>query len=65
MNNSVIEALRYLLNTGESVNATQFDDDHEPIGPLLRKDIAPYVTTDPKGIFKLTSEARTLMSDKP
>lgn len=61
MNSNVRDALQYLINTGESVNAAQFDDDHEPVGPMLRQDIAAYVRIDKAGILKLTDEARAAL----
>ena len=32
-------ALEYISNTGGSPNITQFDEDHEPIGPMLREQL--------------------------
>lgn len=58
---NVRNILQYLLNTGESVNAAQFDDDYEPIGPMLREDIKHYVTTGADGNLKLTDEARAML----
>lgn len=36
MNPQLKRALEYISNTGGSPNITQFDEDHEPIGPMLR-----------------------------
>jgi hypothetical protein len=61
MNEAIKQALRYLLNTGEAVTEEQFDDDHAPVGPQLRYDIARYyVVRD--GKMKLTEEGRKLCS---
>lgn len=55
-NHPVVKALQYLLNTGESVTAEQFDEDHEPIGPSLRAAMgsSALVWTDKQGVLKLT-----------
>jgi len=31
------QALEYLRNTGGSPTIAQFDEDHEPVGPILRE----------------------------
>lgn len=36
-------ALEYIRNTGGAVTVENFDEDHEPIGPLLRADLADYI----------------------
>lgn len=53
------QALRYVLNTGETVTAAQFDDDNDPIGPMLRNDLVPlYLRVDSNGVLKLTEAGR-------
>ncbi len=55
-------AVQYIRNTGETATIAQFDDDHEPIGTLLRDDIVPrYAVADDKGILKLTEEGRQVL----
>jgi hypothetical protein len=39
MNPQLKLALLYISNTGGSPNITQFDEDHEPIGPRLREQL--------------------------
>lgn len=56
MNGSLMQALRYLRNTGDGVTEAQFDDDHEPIGPKLRDDMKGLYELDERGIMKLTEE---------
>jgi hypothetical protein len=49
------QALHYVRNTEQSVTIAQFDDDHEPIGPMLREEIIPlFVIPGPDGKLKLT-----------
>lgn len=63
MNAGIKQALQYIRNTGESVNAAQFDDDNEPIGPLLRRDIVPaYAAPDAAGILKLTDAGKAALA---
>jgi hypothetical protein len=50
-----LDALQYIENTGQSVTEAQFDDDHEPIGPQLRRDIRGFYELDKDGIMKLTA----------
>lgn len=48
-------ALEYVRNTGGNATVAHFDDDHEPIGPLLRKEIMPaFVMVDGNGKLMLT-----------
>jgi hypothetical protein len=48
-------ALEYVRNTGGNATVANFDDDHEPIGPLLRKEIMPvFVMEDGDGKLMLT-----------
>jgi len=62
MNDNIKRAVEYIRNTGESVNAAQFDDDNEPVGPLLRADVVPkYASPDAQGILKLTDAGRALL----
>lgn len=54
LNSMEIGALRYLVNTG-GVSVEQFDDDHEPIGPTLRKRLVPrYVRIGNEGRLRLS-----------
>jgi hypothetical protein len=62
MNDNIRNACQYISNTGESVTAAQFDDDNDPIGPLLRRDIMPKYVTEVGGILKLTDEGRKAIS---
>lgn len=49
------EAIQYVRNTGETVTIEQFDDDHEPIGPMLREEIIPlFVVPGSDGKLKVT-----------
>lgn len=39
MNDNLKNALQYIANTGGHPKIEWFDDDHEPIGPMLRADL--------------------------
>lgn len=38
----VVTALQYIRNTNGYATIANFDEDHEPIGPMLRRDIDGY-----------------------
>lgn len=49
-------ALRYVANAGFAIPAALFDEDHDPIGPALRKKLVPtYLTEGDDGRLRLTS----------
>lgn len=53
-----LQALHYVKNTGYSATVAQFDDDHEPVGPMLRRDLMPkYMIINSKGKVELTDAA--------
>ncbi len=59
-----LRAIEYIRNTGESVNIAQFDDDHEPIGPMLRRQLTPwFFAEDENKILKLTDEGRRILNN--
>lgn len=39
MNDYLKRALEYIHNTGGAPTVAMFDEDHEPIGPELRRDL--------------------------
>jgi hypothetical protein len=52
-------ALEYIRNTGGNATIAIFDDDHEPIGPQLRKEIIPaFAMVDGAGRLILTDAGR-------
>jgi hypothetical protein len=53
-------AVEYIRNTGETATIAQFDDDHEPIGPMLRQDIREYFSVV-DGVMKLTDAGRSAL----
>jgi hypothetical protein len=62
-NSTLVKALQYIKNTGGGATWEDFDDDHEPVGPLLRKDIPEnFVRTDDKGKLFLTKEGEDALS---
>lgn len=50
-----IQYLKYVQNTGGNATVSGFDDDWEPIGPMLRKELMPtYIVENPDGRLALT-----------
>jgi hypothetical protein len=58
MNELLLRALEYVRNTGETATVAAFDDDHEPVGPLLRADLVPTYIEIRAGVLKLTIQGR-------
>lgn len=49
--------LQYVINTGGNATVPVFDEDWEPIGPMVRKDLMPrYITESTGGKLLLTEE---------
>jgi len=49
--------LQYVVNTDGNASIDDFDDDWEPIGPLLRSELVPvYMVAGENGKLKLTAE---------
>ena len=58
-------ALEYVLNTKGNATIERFDEDHEPIGPMLRKEIMPaFVDVDHNGSLRLTSRGFSVLTDE-
>lgn len=53
------QAVQYVINTGGNCTVAIFDDDHEPIGPLLRKEIMPQYVVEEFGKLYATDAGRT------
>ncbi len=55
----LIQYLQYVQNTGGNATVAGFDDDWEPIGPTLRKDLMPtYIFEKSDGKLALTEAGR-------
>jgi len=51
----LIQYLQYVKNTGGNATVTGFDDDWEPIGPMVREELMPtYMVENPEGKLILT-----------
>jgi hypothetical protein len=61
-----LQALQYVVNTGGNASVMIFDDDHEPIGPMLRRELMPFYMEElPTGMLDLTPAGRlALQSEK-
>ena len=56
MRSDLLMYLQYVHNTG-GVNVVQFDDDWDPIGPMVRRELVPtYLTEGSDGSLTLTAE---------
>lgn len=54
-----VRALQYVTNTGGIATVDQFDDDHEPVGPMLRRDLMPvYMLENTGGKLELTEAGK-------
>lgn len=54
------QALKYIKNTGGRIPVETFDDDHEPVGPQLRKDIRSFVIEE-NGELRLNDMGQSLV----
>ena len=51
----LLQYLQYVKNTGGNAGIAEFDDDWEPIGPMLRSELMPtYIVEGPDGKLALT-----------
>lgn len=57
--------LQYVVNTGGNATIERFDDDWEPIGPMVRRELMPtFVEEGENGFLKLTADGeKQLASD--
>jgi len=59
----LIEKLQYIKNTGGNVTIEGFDDDWDPIGPMLRKELMPeYIIEGPNCRLQLTTAGHEELS---
>jgi len=57
--------LQYIVNTGGNVTVAGFDDDWEPIGPMVRRDLMPtYIVELANGKLALTDAGRAALSEE-
>lgn len=59
-NEMIKQACEYIRNTGGNATVAAFDDDHEPIGPMLRGDLMPRYAEVIDGKLVLTAEGAAL-----
>jgi hypothetical protein len=51
------QALVYIVKTDHTATVTGFDEDHDPIGPMLRADLSPrYLRASADGRLRLTED---------
>lgn len=64
LNGTEMQALTYIMNTGHTATIVGFDDDHEPIGPTLRKKLVPrYLKEYADGRLRLTEGGMELVME--
>lgn len=55
--------LQYVVNTGGYATVAGFDDDWEPIGPMVRRELMPrYIIEGQDGQLGLTTEGAAELS---
>jgi hypothetical protein len=59
MNRHYRQYLQYVINTGGTATISGFDEDWEPIGPMLRRDLMPTYMVEERGVLVLTDQGRT------
>ena len=56
--------LEYLSNVGGSISVEAFDDDHAPVGPMLRRDmIVAGLITERAGVIYPTGQTREFLAE--
>lgn len=63
----LIQYLQYIVNTGGNATVDGFDDDWEPIGPTLRRELMPEFVVETDGKLALTEAGKAALSagDRP
>ena len=57
LNEIELQSLVYIINTDHSATIIGFDDDHDPIGPMLRQKLVPvYLKEYSDGRLRLTED---------
>jgi len=60
------QALRYVINTGGAATVATFDDDHDPIGPMMRERLVPqFLTVSADGHLLLTEAGLSEAAKEP
>lgn len=54
----LLQYLQYIINTGGTATVAGFDDDWEPIGPMVRRDLMPRWIAERDGKLVLTDEGK-------
>lgn len=59
----LLQYLQYVRNTGGNATIATFDDDFEPIGPMVRKELMPaYIVEQPDGKLALTDKGTAALT---
>lgn len=60
------EYCQYIVNTGGYATVAAFDDDFDPVGPMVRRDLIPtYAVENADGKLELTEAGRALLGKEP
>ena len=55
--------LQYVINTGGNATVETLDDDYEPIGPMIRRDLMPkFIVEGADGKLDLTKAGREALN---
>lgn len=58
----LVQYLQYVANTGGNATVATLDDDFDPIGPMIRRDIMPtFVVETPDGKLALSDAGRAAL----
>ncbi|MBY0393262.1 MAG: terminase family protein [Novosphingobium sp.] len=61
---NAVKALQYVINTGGRATIAAFDDDHEPIGPMLRRELMPaMMAANAEGLLRLTPQGFAALTE--
>ena len=56
------QALQYVINTGGNATVASLDDDFEPIGAMLRRELMPTFIIERDGKLQLTEAGQAELS---
>jgi hypothetical protein len=65
MTQNELDALQYVVNTGYNATVEAFDDDFEPVGPLLRANLMPrYMVVNDQDKIQLTEDGVRALEER-
>ena len=58
MRDDLRQYLQYVIHTGGNATVAGFDEDWEPIGPMVRRELVPTYLIEEDGKLKLTNAGK-------